>query len=689
MALASRKTIGIMTAELLGRPAPWRARLGAAFGSLKLRITLGAVGALMLGIGLTSAVLLHQAERDTLAAQRHRELAAVVHTAADLSQRAVNLQRALQASARRLDPATLADDTKLAAFMESQPVLRGMFSNLFAAHADGRMQIYADAAGIRHPALNLSERGYFQRTIAEQRAIVSDAVPGRVSAEPVIVFTYPLLSGGKVYGVLGGALRLAAGRELLGDVGDEHDTDAASLLVVTDLQGRVLAHPNRKRLLQSLSTEPRLAHAFADWQAGGSAAEPAGLHLEQPNELVSAAGAAGVDWMVWRVMPQADLLAPLHAAQRQSLIWAFGLIVGMSAAMLALLWWLLRPLGVLAHRAQHLFDGTQDPQQGWPRTGGEIGRLSRVLRHVGVERVQLETLNAQILQRLGSVMRAAPVGICFTREQSFELVSAEFCRLFGHAESALIGHPTRMIYASSDDYNSLGPQVGQAFAAGQAYVGEWQLRRADGSLFWAQLRGAPVDPADRGAGTIWTVNDIGTQVAVRTQLEWSASHDALTGLANRKVLDSRLARVLESLPDSLPAALVMLDLDHFKPINDTAGHAAGDAVLRAVAAAISGCVRTSDLVVRLGGDEFALLLEHCALDVAMSIADKVRVAIGEIELPWQQHTLRVGASLGVAALSADTVDAVAWMSEADGACYSAKAQGRDLVRAAPRSLALA
>ena len=677
-----------MKAELPIEPARWRARLGAAFGSLKLRITLGAVGALAAGIGLTSAVLLHQAERDTLAAQRHRELADVVRTASDLSQRAVALQRALQASAARMDPATLLDDAKLAAFMDSQPVLRGMFSNLFAADADGAMRVYVDNSGMRRPGIDLSGRAYFQRTMAEQRAIVSEAVPGRVSGEPVIVFTSPLMLGGKPYGVLGGALRLA-GRDLLGDVGDELEATAGSLLVVTDLRGQVLAHPNRKRLMQSLDTEPRLAAAFAEWKRNGSAAEPSGLHLEQPGELVSASGSAGFDWMVWRAMPQAELLAPLHAAQRQSLIWAFVLVLGMSAAMLALLWWLLRPLSALEHRAQHLFDGTQDPRLGWPKGGGEIGRLSRVLRHVGVERVQLESLNAQVLHQLGSVMRAAPVGICFTRHQAFELVSAEFCRLFGHDERALVGQWTRMIYASPDDYDQLGPAVGKAFGAGQAYVGEWQLRRADGTLFWAQLRGAPVDPNDRNAGTIWTVNDIGVQVAARAQLEWSASHDALTGLANRKVLDARLAAVFGAMPRSLPAAIVMIDLDHFKPINDTAGHAAGDAVLCAVATAISGCVRAGDLVVRLGGDEFALLLERCTLDVAMNIANNVRIAVAAVALPWQQRTLQVGASLGVAALAADTPDAMAWLDEADSACYSAKAGGKNIVRAAPRPLSVA
>ena len=659
----------------------WKARLAAAFGSLKLRITLGAVGALALGIGLTSAILLHQAERDMLAAQRHRELAEAVRGAAALSRHVIGLQQALQASAARLDPATLADDARLAAFIESQPVLRGMFANLFAAHADGTMRLYADASGLRRPVLNLAERDYFRRTVAEQRAIVSGPLPGRVSGEPIIVFTYPLRIDGRVYGVLGGALRLT-GADVLGEFASNSESAASSLLVVSDAQGRVLAHPDRSRLLQSLTTEPRLAQAFDAWRRDGSAVEPAGLHLAQADELVSASGVPAVDWMVWRALPRAELLAPLEAARRQSLLWAFGLIVILSAATLAWLWRLLRPLGALELRAGRLFDADQDPSAGWPQAGGEFGRLGRVLRHVGIERANLEALNAQVLQRLGSVMRAAPVGICFTRQKSFELVSAEFCRLFGHTEQAFVGQSARMIYRSDADYAAVGTQVGKAFGVGQVYVGECQLRRIDGTLFWAQLRGAPVDAGDPQAGTIWTVNDIDVQVAARARLEWSASHDGLTGLANRNALDSRLARLFEALPHSIPSALVMIDLDDFKPINDTAGHAAGDAVLRAVAHAVTDSVRPSDLVVRLGGDEFAVLLERCSLEVAMTLAEKMREAIAATTVPWQRRTLRVGASLGVAPLAADTPDAATWMGEADRALYHAKAQGRGVVRTA-------
>jgi diguanylate cyclase len=655
-------------------------KVGPAFSSLKLRITLGTIAALVLGIGLTTTALLQRAERDTLSAQYERELNGVVRTAGLLSRRVVALQRALQVVAAQLDRATLGDDAKLAAFVEAKPVLRELFSSVTVASVDEQIRVFADETGMHRPQRRIAGSDAVRRTLDGRRPIVSDPFLSPLTGQPVILFTYPLKDASGVYGVLQGALRLNS-RDLLSDLVDRSSENSKVLLVVTDTQGRILAHPNRDRLLQGVATEPRLAGAFRQWVADGSAVEPAGLRLVQPTEVVSAAGVAGLDWMIWRAAPDAELLAPLRSARKQALGWAAGLTGLMSLFMLTLLWWLLRPLTRLEHRAQHLFDADDDPQAGWPEGSGEIGRLARVLRHVSAERAQLEAFNGVVLSKLGSVMAAAPVGIAFTRTQRFELVSAEFCRLFGHAEQALLGQPEQMIFGSNADYQAFGAQVQVAAQAGEAYVGEWQVLRADGTLFWARLRGRPVDARDANAGSIWTLNDIDQQIADRSQLEWSATHDVLTGLANRKAFAQRLQHVFGAMPRSMPAALVVIDLDHFKPINDSAGHAAGDAMLKAVAVAIGSQVRASDLVVRLGGDEFAVLLERCPSDVAMRIAENVRLAIEAITLSWEGRMLRVGASMGVASLTPCTSSTDSWLAEADAACYRAKADGRGMVRA--------
>ncbi|WP_127999141.1 diguanylate cyclase domain-containing protein [Piscinibacter defluvii] len=654
-----------------------------ALGSLKLRITLCALAALVLGIGLTTLLLVHQAEQDTLALQRDRALADTVRIATLLSRRVVERQKALAANAGQIDAAMIDDPARLVALLDAKPLLRGLFSAVFVAGADGRIRVLAEAAGVRRSEVYLGDRDYFRLTLSERRGQIGEAVASRVSGDPVIVVTHPLGGSGPVHGVLGGVLNLAT-QGLIADLVEDDNADRV-LSIVTDAHGHVLVHPSRERVLKDLDDEPRLQQAIAEWRRSGAPVEPAGLLLRQPGELVGAAGVAGPDWMVWRIRAESDLLAPLHAARGKTVLWAGGLIAVLSLVMLTLLFRLLQPLARLQERAGHLFDGTHEVTEGWPETRGEIGRLTRVLRHVTAERAQLEAFNAEVLRKLSSVMDAAPLGIAFTRAQRFELVSAEFCRLFALSQQQLLGQAARMIHVSDEDHAALDPQVSAAFARGEPYVGEWQMRRGDGSRFWAQLRARPVDMHDAGAGTIWSVADVTAQVAAREALEWSAGHDALTGLANRTLLLQQLERVLQARPRSLPAALVMVDLDRFKPINDRAGHAAGDAMLKAVAVVLGARVRASDLVVRLGGDEFALLLERCPHETALRIAEAARGAIQDIALPWQGEQLRVGASLGVASLTPETADAAAWMEAADAACYAAKNAGRGRVCAAPRA----
>jgi len=657
-----------------------------AFGSLKLRITLGGIAALGLSIALTSLLLVNRAERATLATEREHELAESVRTAALLSRRVVALQQALASVVPQLDAATLASDAALRRFIENQPYLRTLFPMMFVADPQGGVPMYADDKVIGPQNGNLADRDYFQRTLVERRSQISGVVRNKLTGEPVVVFTQPVLEAGTVHAVVGGILRLA-NRDLIDGLVEAQDENAAAAtLVVTDTRGLILAHPDRQRVMGNLAQDPRLARAFEAWRAIGSPVESQGLVIEQPDELVSVSGVPGPEWLVWRVRSAALLLTPLHDARQDALRAAVGLVALFSLGLLALLGWLLRPLTQLRDRARHLFDGTLAPQEGWPVAGGEIGSLVDVLRRVGTERLQLESRNAEVLGQLRSVMSAAPAGIAIVRDGRFELVGTAFRRLFGFdtdpppgTDDPLLRQPVHRIFPSPLDPPVFAALEQQAFADQRTYMGEWQLQRGDGSCFWARLHSKPVDADDRSRGTIWIVDDIDEAHAAHEHLKWRATHDVLTGLANRSVFAQRAGELVTALPDARPAAIVFIDLDHFKPVNDLAGHGVGDLMLLAVAKAMTSCVRASDLVARMGGDEFALLLDGCSHDTALRIAHDVRDAITAIEMPWNRGTLTVGASLGVASLTAQVRDTAQWLGAADAACYLAKNTGRGIV----------
>jgi diguanylate cyclase (GGDEF)-like protein/PAS domain S-box-containing protein len=656
------------------------ARLESALGSLKARITMGGIMALVLGIGLITTILVGRTGHDLLESQRRRELSESVRTAALLGHNVLQLQRVLASVTEMLDEPTLKNPAALKQFMQNKPVIRNFFANIYAATPDGEVRILVDETGASWPTLNIRGRPYFDLTLAEGRPMVSTALRGSLSGEPIIAFTQPARNASGIYGVLGGTLQLSS-RDLLDGLVEKQDDDAGVLIVVTDTEGRMLAHPNRKKLLQSISDEPRLTEAFKAWKAAGSPVEPQGLLLPQAGEIVSAAGVPGPDWVVWRGRSEAEVLAPVKAAREQAMVWAASLVALMSAGLFLTLWWLLQPLTLLERRAQHMFDGAMKPEDGWPSAEGEIGNLGKVLRDVGTRRAELERLNSEMISKLRSVMRAAPIGIAFIRDRRFELVSDELCRMLAHSADGLLGQPVDLIVVPPEnDQPALAALEKEAFATSNSYVGECRMLRGDGTRFWARLRSRPVDPAHTGLGSIWTLVNIEEQRAARRALEWSAAHDGLTGLANRQRFDQQAQRLIDARPASLPAALAFIDLDHFKAVNDTAGHLSGDAMLRAAAAAIMSRVRSGDLAARIGGDEFALLLEQCSHEAAVRVAEDIVASISAIALPWLSGSLQVGASIGVASLTPeiDTVDA--WVEAADAACYAAKAAGRGVVR---------
>ena len=203
--------------------------------------------------------------------------------------------------------------------------------------------------------------------------------------------------------------------------------------------------------------------------------------------------------------------------------------------------------------------------------------------------------------------------------------------------------------------------------------------RRDGSRFWGRLQGTPVRANDAGAGTIWTLDDVTRTRRQREALSWSSTHDALTQLVNRAEFERRL-RALVGNRRRFPVSALFIDLDHFKAINDTAGHAAGDRVLIDVARLFGEQVREDDTVARLGGDEFAVLLQGCERDNAARVAEKMRAAVESYRLPWKGRELTLGASFGVVELDGSVPTLEAVMAAADAACYDAKRAGRNAIR---------
>ena len=190
---------------------------------------------------------------------------------------------------------------------------------------------------------------------------------------------------------------------------------------------------------------------------------------------------------------------------------------------------------------------------------------------------------------------------------------------------------------------------------------------------------APVCDNEGMVGAVLVFQDVTHSRALQRQLAHTANHDDLTGLPNRAAFERALNGAIATARDgNRQHGLLYIDLDRFKPVNDSAGHAAGDALLKQVAQTIRGCCRDHDIAARIGGDEFTVLLQDCPEASAKAVADKTVRAITALAFNWAGQTYRVGASIGMTTIGNAPASPLGFMGEADAACYAAKAKGRGI-----------
>lgn len=276
-------------------------------------------------------------------------------------------------------------------------------------------------------------------------------------------------------------------------------------------------------------------------------------------------------------------------------------------------------------------------------------------------------------------------------QAGIELYSAGFLRIYGYSPDDLEANPEIIDSLTHPEDREQMNRDRQAHFDGQVpvYSNEHRVRCKDGSWKWVLTRGMVIarDEQGRPLRMVGTHTDI-TERKRAEALTWrQANYDPLTDLPNRRLLAERLANeIKKARRDGRQLALLALDLDHFKAVNDRFGHDAGDELLRQAARRIGGCIREVDMVARLGGDEFIVLLADLQGD-ASSVERVANVLVRSLAQPFAlsdaQHS--VSASVGIALFPADADDAATLFKRADQALYAAKHGGRSAYRFAGRA----
>ena len=257
-------------------------------------------------------------------------------------------------------------------------------------------------------------------------------------------------------------------------------------------------------------------------------------------------------------------------------------------------------------------------------------------------------------------------------------------KLTGASSEAAMGVALDEVYAPVDE------ESGEKIASASVLCGLRQrvehnnramLSRKDGSRCSIREVVSPIlNEKGEFSGSVIVFQDFTDARTLQRELAHAAAHDSLTGLANRASLLSVMSELIGSAATGDAGHLFLyLDLDNFKTVNDTGGHAAGDLLLKRVAETIRASVRPGDFVARLGGDEFAVILRNCVPAAGEDLARAISAAIGRLGFAYEGNTFRIGASIGMTAIGSDSAAVDDIIARADGACYEAKASGRGTV----------
>jgi len=281
-------------------------------------------------------------------------------------------------------------------------------------------------------------------------------------------------------------------------------------------------------------------------------------------------------------------------------------------------------------------------------------------------------------RRTRAILENALVGIAHLKDRRFISVNRKFEELFGYERHEIAGLHKSVLYPSEDDYKALNDAAYQLMANGDTYHGEWKMKHKDGKHFWCEVSAKAISENMVEDGTIWLFEDITQRKRSEAELRRLANFDTLTGLPNRALFNDRLEQGLERTKrQNGLMALIYIDLDRFKKINDSFGHTAGDELLIIISKLLCECVRGSDTVSRLGGDEFTIILPELQnISDAGKVAEKI-IAMMYRPLSLKGQEIIMSPSIGISIYPDDAKNIEALLQNADSAMYHAKSKGRN------------
>ncbi len=472
-----------------------------------------------------------------------------------------------------------------------------------------------------------------------------------------------------------------------------------------------LASKIKKSRLQQLKKKNRVPQkttvAFvenAEWVKKVEAANFSAPNIEtQFNGLGTVLFSAAVvkletaPWTIIVSQPQDVFLEPVTAQIQRTFLLVAIIVIVVVLIVMAATKLLLGPVKRLTDVVRTIADGDLNVKasvEADDEIGGLANAFNDMTQNINNLIVDLESevgshkLTAENLNKLSQAIEQSPVSVMITDlNGNIEYVNPQLCKITGYKEEELKGQNPRIL-KSGHTPDVQFKNMWNAITAGQSWVGELYNKKKNGDLFWENVTISPIKNKENTSTHYLAIKeDISLRKDYEERLLYQASYDKLTDLPNRTLAYDRIQQAIaNAIREQKHIALLYMDFDHFKNINDTLGHGAGDEFLKYMAGRLKSCVRDFDTVARLGGDEFLIMLVDTDVESASdkplfenTVKRKTEEILAHISQPCviQDMEFSVTASVGIAIFPRDGDDPHVLLRNADTAMYRSKRKGRD------------
>ncbi len=402
-------------------------------------------------------------------------------------------------------------------------------------------------------------------------------------------------------------------------------------------------------------------------------------------------------WSIIVSMPQDAFLEPVTEQTQTALLLVAIIVLIVVLIVMAATHLLLGPVKRLTTVVKKIAEGDLEVKanvEAEDEIGSLAGAFNEMTESISSLIVDLEDevgshkLTADNLRKLSQAIEQSPVSVMITDlKGNIEYVNPQLCKITGYKEEELMGENPRILKSGHTPEIQF-KNMWNAITSGQSWSGELYNKKKNGDLFWENVTISPIkNSEDESTHYLAIKEDISLRKDYEERLLYQASYDKLTDLPNRTLAYDRIQQAIaNAIREEKHLALLYLDFDHFKNINDTLGHGAGDEFLRYMAGRLKGCVRDFDTVARLGGDEFLIMLLETnegegvnAISFEEVVKRKTEELLQRISKPCVIHEMEfsVTASVGIAIFPRDGDDPHMLLRNADTAMYRGKRKGRD------------